>query len=217
MDIRGAQVNMIGQQIRSWNVLDTNVLQAIDGIAREHFVPAPYRDVAFADMQIPISDGQVMLEPKVIARMIDALALTADHEVLEIGTGTGYSTAVLASLCRRVVSLEIDPDVAALARNNLAEAGIRNAEVVENDCFAYCRVGSENAGQFDRALVTGSVPELGPLFLPMVCESGRIVGIQGHDPVMHAVICRGDGSVTNLFETVAPRLYNARESAIFEF
>lgn len=217
MDTRGAQVNMIGQQIRSWNVLDTNVLQAIDGIAREHFVPVPYREVAFADMQIPISEGQVMLEPKVIARMIDALALTAGHKVLEIGTGTGYSTAVLASLCSRVVSLEIDPDLAAVARSNLAEAGVRNAEIVESDCFAYCRVRSENAGQFDRILVTGSVPELGPLFLPMICESGRIVGIQGHDPVMHAVVCGGDGSVTSLFETAAPRLYNAREPAIFEF
>lgn len=217
MTIRSAQINMIGQQIRTWNVLDRNILVAFDSIVRDQFVPEPYFEFAYADMAIPISEHQTMLEPKVIARMIDALDLDSEHRVLEVGAGTGYSTAVLARLCKRVISLEIDPRLAESARTNLARANIDNVEVVEADCFDYCSLESKNAGRFDRSLVTGSIPELSPLFLPMVNRTGRIVGIQGHAPTMQAVICDQDGNIKSLFETEAPRLDHVQEPVIFTF
>ncbi len=208
---------MIGQQIRAWNVLDRNILEAFDSIVRDQFVPETCLEFAYADMAIPISEHQTMLEPKVIARMIDALDLDSGHAVLEVGTGTGYSAAVLARLCKRVTSLEIDPWLAESARTNLARANIDNVEVVETDCFDYCSLESDNAGQFDRSLITGSVPELSPLFLPMVNRTGRIVGIQGHAPTTQAVICDQDGTIKSLFETEAPRLNHVQEPVGFTF
>lgn len=217
MTIRSAQVNMIGQQIRTWNVLDRNILEAFDSIVRDQFVPEPYLEFAYADMTIPISGHQTMLEPRVIARMINALELDAGHTVLEVGTGTGYSAAVLARLCKRVISLEINSWLVESARANLARTNIDNVEVVETDCFDYCSLESDNAGQFDRVLITGSVPELSPLFLPMVNRTGRIVGIQGHAPTMQAVTCDQDGIVKSLFETEAPRLDHVQEPVSFTF
>ncbi len=217
MTIRSAQINMIGQQIRTWNVLDRNILQAFESILREQFVPDPYRAFAYADMAIPITEKQTMLEPKVIARMIDALDLTSDHTVLEVGTGTGYSAAVLARLSQKVISLEINPELVKTSRANLAKVHIDNVEVVETDCFNYCGVDARNVGKFDRVLVTGSVPELSPLFLPMVNETGRIVGIQGQIPTMQAVVHDADGTIKSLFETEAPRLDHVQEPATFAF
>ncbi len=217
MSLRSAQINMVGQQIRTWNVLDRKVLQAFDSIVRDQFVPEPYREFAYADMAIPISEHQTMLEPKVIARMIDALDLDPAHTVLEVGAGTGYSSAVLSRLCQRVVSLELDPALTEVARSNIEKTSIDNVEVVNADCFDYCSLDSHNAEEFDRALITGSVPELSPLFLPMVNETGCIVGIQGHIPTMQAVVCYGDGSMKSLFETEAPRLDHVHEPANFIF
>ena len=208
---------MIGQQIRTWNVLDRNILEAFDSVVRDQFVPEPYLEFAYADMAIPISERQTMLEPKVIARMIDALNLDSGHTVLEVGTGTGYSAAVVARLCKKVISLEIDPWLVESSRTSLAKANIDNVEVIETDCFDYCSLVSDNAGQFDRALITGSVPELSPLFLPMVNRTGRIVGIQGHVPTMQAVICDQDGAIKSLFETEAPRLDHVQEPVSFTF
>lgn len=208
---------MVGQQIRSWHVLNREVLQAFDSVPRERFVPEAYLDFSFADMPIPIGDQQTMLEPKVIARMIDALALHAHLSVLEIGTGTGYSSAILAVLCRQVVSLEIDLELAAQARKNLDEAKIDNVEIIAVDCFDYCSLQSDHSQKFDRVLVTGSVPELSPLFLPMISEAGRIVGIQGRIPSMQVVACDGSGTITSLFETFAPQLCNVQEPVCFAF
>ncbi|MCY4051241.1 MAG: protein-L-isoaspartate O-methyltransferase [Gammaproteobacteria bacterium] len=217
MIIQNAQTNMIGQQIRTWNVLDRTVLQAFEGIEREQFVPEPYLAFAYADMVIPIREGQNMLEPKVIARMIDALELAPDHTVLEVGTGTGYSAAVLSRLSQQVISLEINSELVEASRTNLAKANIDNVEIIETNCFDYCSHDSNNAGKFDRTLITGSVPELSPVFLPMVNETGRIVGIQGHTPTMQAVICYADGTIKSLFETEASRLDQVQESVHFAF
>lgn len=217
MSLRSAQINMVGQQIRCWNMLDREVLNAFDSIPRDRFVPESYLEFACADMAIPISEDQTMLEPKVVARMIDALDLHASQRVLEVGAGTGYSAAVMAILCQQVVSLEIDAELARLSRANIDSLNIDNVEIVEADCFDYCSLQSGNAGNFDKILVTGSVPELSPLFLPLVAETGRVVGIQGHEPTMHAVACNADGTRKSLFETFAPRLKNVMEPASFTF
>ncbi len=217
MNYESARFNMIEQQIRPWNVLTLSVLDALGRIRREDFVPKRYRHLAFADMQIPIGRGQVMLEPKVSARLVESLGSTDGCRILEIGTGTGYVTALLATVGGQVTSIEIDPEQAEAARKNLSEANIGNAEVIHADCFEFCGSGREHSGKYDRVLVTGSLSRLAPVFLPMTTPSGCVVGIQGHDPVMRAVACYPQDHEKSLFETHAPRLINAVETQAFEF
>ena len=217
MNLYRARSNMIGQQIRPWNVLENKTLEALESIRREDFVPRKYRHLAFADMQILLADDQVMLEPKVSARLVESLALQSDCRVLEIGTGSGYVTALMACLCEHVTSLEINPDLAEQARRNLAIAGIDNIEIFTADCFEYCGNFSDHAGKFDRVIVTGSLPEVAPIFLPMLRKSGLVVGIQGNEPTMQAVVCHSEGRINSLFETNSPRLKNVYERASFEF
>ena len=221
LDIEAARANMIQQQIRAWNVLETQTLDALQGIRREDFVPAEYRDLAFADVQIPLrgeSGGEMMLEPKVSARMLEALALSATDEVLEIGTGSGYLSALLASLSARVTSVEIDHGLLATARGNLVKAGVENVVLVHGDAHA----GWGEAEQFDAILIGGSLPKITDAWLTALAGGGRLVGIEGHPPAMHVVrLTKTDGAdlVTreSLFETVAPRLSNVPEPAEFTF
>lgn len=217
MNYESARFNMIEQQIRPWNVLTLAVLDALGRIRREDFVPERHRHLAFADIQIPISEGQVMLEPKVSARLVESLGPIDQCRILEVGTGTGYVTALLATVCQHVTSIEINPEQADIARKNLFDASIDNAEVIQADCFEFCGSGKENSGKYDRVLVTGSLPRLAPVFMPMVNASGCVVGIQGHDPAMQAVVCYPQGPEKSLFETTAPRLINATEIQAFEF
>ena len=217
MNYESARFNMIEQQIRPWNMLSMPVLDALGRTRREDFVPEQYRHLAFADIQIPIGRRQVMLEPKVSARLVQSLDPKDRCRILEVGTGTGYVTALLAAVGDRITSIEIDPEQAETARKNLSGAGIDNAEVIQADCFEFCGSGKEHSGKFDRVLVTGSLSRLAPVFLPMVTPSGCVVGIQGHDPVMQAVVCDPQGREKSLFETHAPRLINAAEPQAFEF
>jgi protein-L-isoaspartate(D-aspartate) O-methyltransferase len=214
MNYETARANMIEQQIRPWNVLEMQTLNALNVVRREDFVPESYRDLAFADIQIAISDNEVMLEPKVGARMIEALGLNQSSRVLEIGSGTGYLTALLAAICDHVTSIEINPTLSAEARRNLAMAGFQNTHIIESDCFDYINTSSE---KFDAVLVTGSVPEIQPLFAKLISENGCIVGVQGSNPAMQAVILNADGNLKTLFETSVSRLQNIVEKASFTF
>ena len=214
MNYEIARANMIEQQIRPWNVLEMQTLNALNEVRREDFVPESYRDLAFADIQINIADNEVMLEPKVGARMIESMGLNASSRVLEIGSGTGYLTALLAVICDQVTSIEIDPKLATKARQNLAMAGFQNTRIIESDCFDYIDSSSE---QFDAVLVTGSVPEIQPLFAKLVSGDGCIVGAQGSDPAMQVVILNADGKLKTLFETSVPRLRNIAEETSFTF
>ena len=126
MDFEAARANMIDQQIRPWNVLDLQTLNALESVRREDFVPKDYRNLAFADVKIPLGDGEVMLEPKVSARMMESLQLSTNDRVLEVGTGTGYLTAVLSQVCAHVTSVEINPALLEQARRNLGMAGLEN-------------------------------------------------------------------------------------------
>ncbi len=216
MDYEKARINMIEQQIRPWNVLATRTLNALGEIRREDFVPDRYRRLSFVDTRIPLGDDQVMLEPKVSARMIEALELEPEHRVLEIGTGSGYTAALMASLGAEVTSLEIRPQLSGQAKRNLAMAGIENVALHCADCFRFCE--TRNAGEpFDRVLVTGSVPLIGSIFLDRIHARGRLVGIEGNDPAMQVVMIQGNGQKTSLFETSVPRLENVHEQAIFDF
>jgi protein-L-isoaspartate(D-aspartate) O-methyltransferase len=211
-----ARANMIEQQIRPWNVLEMQTLTALNQVRREDFVPAEYQHLAFADVQVPMGNGEVMLEPKVGARLVEALDLDQDCRVLEIGTGTGYLTALMASICSHVTSVEIDGALVEQARRNLAMAAISNVELVEADCFGYCAL-PDNQSTFDRVLVTGSIAELAPVFSAMISERGCVAGIQGNDPAMQAVVCTSTAKIRTLFETSVPRLKNVSEEPSFTF
>ncbi len=216
MDYETARVNMIEQQIRPWNVLAIRTLNALGEVRREDFVPAGYRHLSFVDTRIPLGDNQVMLEPKVSARMIEALEVEPDHRVLEVGAGSGYTAALMASLGAQVTSLEIRPQLCEQAKRNLAMAAIDNVALHCADFFNFCE--TQNAREpFDRVLVTGSVPLVGADFLNRIDAHGKIVAIEGNDPAMQVVIIQGNGQKTSLFETIAPRLENIHEQTLFDF
>ena len=220
-----ARFNMIEQQIRPWEVLDARVLDLLGRVHREDFAPAAHRSLAFADMELPLTqppvDGQCMLAPKVEARLVQDLALKPTDRVLEIGTGSGHLTALLALLAQRVVSLELQPELARQARTNLQQAGIGNAEVRQADAtadgFAACRIDAP----FDAIVLGGSVAEVPPALLDLLAPGGRLVAIVGDEPVMRAtVITRtGDASfhTAQPWDTVAPRLLHFPQPSRFRF
>ena len=220
MNIEQARFNMIEQQIRPWNVLDADVLQLLSTVKREDFVPEAHRALAFADLELPLrsgAEGACMLAPKVEARMLQDLALQPSDKVLEIGAGSGYMAALLAQRAQRVISLEIDPELAALARANLLKAGIHNAEVRQAD-------GSQGApveGPFDAIVLSGSVAEVPHKLLAQLKVGGRLLAVVGDQPVMQATLVTRTGeaqySTRQDWDTVAPRLQGFGEHSRFNF
>jgi protein-L-isoaspartate(D-aspartate) O-methyltransferase len=217
MDLELARFNMIEQQIRPWEVLDQNVLSLLAALRREDFVPPAYKALAFIDTEVPLPEGQCMLAPKVEARLLQDLALRGDERVLEIGAGSGFMAALLAHRAQQVVSLEIRPALAAMARANLQRAGVANVTVVEAD-------GSKTAAQeapFDAIVLSGSVAEVPAATLSRLKVGGRLIGIEGHEPVMRAVLITrmADHQFkrVELFDTVAPRLSGFGEPSRFAF
>ena len=213
-----ARFNMIQQQIRPWGMTDNRVLDTLAAIARERFVPEAYRGLAYADIEVPLGQGQVMLAPKIVARLLQALSIMADDRILEIGTGSGYLTACLSHLGDAVISLEIDPDLAALARQNLAEVEPRRLEIREGDGLAVHIDG----GPFDVIAVTGSLPDASALagLEAQLAPHGRLFAIIGLEPAMEAtlVIHGPEGfSRKSLFETSVPALAKAPELERFVF
>jgi protein-L-isoaspartate(D-aspartate) O-methyltransferase len=217
MDLELARFNMIEQQIRPWEVLDQNVLSLLAALRREDFVPPAYKALAFIDTEVPLPEGQCMLAPKVEARLLQDLALRGDERVLEIGAGSGFMAALLAHRAQQVVSLEIRPALAAMARANLQRAGVANVTVVEAD-------GSKTAAQeapFDAIVLSGSVAEVPAATLSRLKVGGRLIGIEGQEPVMRAVLITrmADHQFkrVELFDTVAPRLSGFGEPSRFAF
>ncbi len=213
-----ARFNMIQQQIRPWGVIDNRVLDTLAAIPRERFVPAAYRGLAYADIEVPLGDGQVMLAPKVVARLLQALSIVADDRILEIGAGSGFLTACLCHLGDTVISLEIDPDLAALARQNLEEVEPRRLEIREGDGLA----GHIDGGPFDVIAVTGSLPDPSALegLEAQLSPHGRLFAIIGLEPAMQAtLVTHGPDGFTRkaLFETSVPALAKAPEPEQFVF
>ena len=214
-----ARFNMIQQQVRPWGVLDDRVLDALDQVPRERFVPDAYLSLAYADIDIPIGDGQHMLSPKVVGRLLQALAVKPGERALEIGTGTGYVSACLAHLGARVLSLEIHPDLAAQARERLAAAGFDQVALRVADGLAERVEG----GPFDVIVVTGSLPRedaLEPL-VRQLALGGRLFAVVGEPPVMTAFLVTRTGTSADrrvgLFETRVDPLLNVVEPERFVF
>ena len=206
MNIEQARFNMIEQQIRPWEVLDQQVLDLLFVVKREDFAPAAYRNLAFADMEIPIGSGQIMLAPKIEAKMMQELGIKKTDKVLEIGTGSGYMAALLATRAEHVISVEIRPEIAAFAKENLERAGVSNVTVEVGN-----GVGGWSArGPYDAIVVSGSVPTVSPSLLKQLRVGGRMTVIVGEAPVMEAqlITCTAEGTynTVNLFETVIPAL-----------
>ncbi len=216
MNIEQARFNMIEQQIRTWEVLDPVVLDLLHRVPREDFVPAAYRGLAFADLEIPLGHGQSMLSPKMEARMLQALTLKNTDTVLEIGTGSGYMTALLASLAHHVYSVELLQEFSHNAAKKLAEHGISNVTLEIGD-----GIRSWDAGSYDAIVLTGSAPVLPEEFQQHLKPGGRLLAIVGESPTMEAVLvtCITNGVYrrTVLFETSIPALENAPQAAQFSF
>jgi len=205
---------MLGQQLRAWEVLDDRVLRAFAETPREDFVPSDYRDLAFADVEIPLQCGQGMLAPKVEGRILQALQVEPVEEVLVVGTGSGYLTACLARLAKRVTSVDIFPDLVAAAQPKLAACRIRNVELTVTDAFDL-----SHRARFDAIAVTGSVPHLDQHFTGMLRPQGRLCIVVGREPAMEArlITLQPDGTTTtdSLFETVLAPLINAERPEPF--
>lgn len=217
MDIERARYNMIESQIRTWEVLDQRVLDTLSVLRREAFVPERYRPLAFVDMEIPLGHGEVMLAPKLEARMLQELTLKDGDRVLEVGTGSGYVTALLASLAGHVYSVELHPDFSAAAAGKLAAHAIANATLEVGDAAQ----GWSRHAPYDAILLTGSVPVLPPRFRAQLRPGGRLLAVVGDPPVMTARLttCVTDGAwnETGLFETCIAPLRNVLQPERFVF
>jgi protein-L-isoaspartate(D-aspartate) O-methyltransferase len=224
-DLEHARFNMIEQQIRPWDVLDTSILQLLSVVRREDFVPLAHKALAFVDMLVPLKDpaeealqrGQCMLEPKVEARLLQDLHVLPHEKVLEVGTGSGYMAALLAHRAQRVVTLEIDAELARTARANLQKAGITNVEVREGDGAK----GLPAEAPFDVIVLSGSVAEVPQALLSQLKAGGRLAAIVGFEPVMRATIVTRTGeasfSTAQPWDTLAPRLAHFPEPSRFQF
>jgi protein-L-isoaspartate(D-aspartate) O-methyltransferase len=217
MNLEQARFNMVEQQIRPWDVLDKAVLQVLSELPRELFVPQAYQALAYTDTSIPLGHGQEMLPPRVDARLMHDLHLQGSEKVLEIGTGSGYLTALLAKRAQAVLSLEINPELAQTANHNLQRAGVTNAQVrVAN--------GSNGAavdGPFDAIVLSGSVAEVPASLLQQLTIGGRLIAIVGDEPIMSATLYTRMGeanwSSKPLWDTHAPRLQGFTEPTRFQF
>ena len=225
LDLARARFNMIEQQIRPWEVLDPVVLDLLDRLPREQFVPAGQQALAYVDMELPLAspavEGECMLAPRVEARLLQDLAIHPDDKVLEIGAGSGYMAALLASLASRVVSLEINESLARMARENLQRAGITNADVRVADACANGFAACAAEAPWNVIVLSGSVAEVPPALLSLLAPGGRLGAIVGEEPVMRATIITrvGDTSFQTAqpWDTVAPRLHNFPQASRFRF
>jgi protein-L-isoaspartate(D-aspartate) O-methyltransferase len=217
MNQEQARFNMVEQQIRPWQVLDTAALQVLSHLQRELFVPQAYQALAYTDTDIPLGHGQSMVPPRVDARLMHDLHLTGTETVLEVGTGSGYLSALLAGRAQRVISLETQAELAHTARANLQRAGVTNVDV---------RVADGSQGRvaeapFDAIVLGGSVAEVPQAMLQQLKVGGRLIAIVGTDPVMCATLFTRTADASwhsqALWDTTAPRLQGFPEPTRFHF
>lgn len=217
MNLEQARTNMVEQQIRTWEVLDQEVLDLLYVVPREEFVPEPHRALAFSDLEIPIGAGQRMWQPKLEARILQELMLKKSDRVLEVGTGSGYLTALLAHRAGHVVSVEIEPELAAFGRQNLERQDVDNVTLEPGDAAR----GWPRHAPYDAIVLTGSTPVLPRTFLEQLAPGGRLFAVVGEAPAMRArlVLCSAPGAwrSTDLFETVIAPLANAEHPPRFRF
>ncbi len=217
MNLDQARTNMVEQQIRTWQVLDQDVLDLLYVVPREDFVPQQHRALAFSDLEIPLNRSQRMWQPKLEARVLQELMLKKLDRVLEVGTGSGYLTALLAHRAAHVVSVEIDPALAAFGHANLERHGADNVTLQIGDA---ARGWPEHA-PYDAIVLTGSTPILPNAFLEQLAPGGRLFAVAGEAPAMTARLytCPAPGAwrSVDLFETVIGSLVNAERPSRFRF
>jgi protein-L-isoaspartate(D-aspartate) O-methyltransferase len=217
MNIEQARFNMIEQQIRPWDVLDLEILDLLAIVKRELFVPTAYQALAFVDMEIPLPAGQNMLAPRVEARMLQELGVRKHEHVLEVGAGSGYMAALLAHRAQHVTALEIVPELADMARQNLARNGVANAQVVDADGAQ----GYGNGAPFDVICVSGALPVVPRAMLEQLKVGGRLGAVVGAAPVMTAQlitrVSESEYQTENLFETLITPLIGAEDLPRFRF
>jgi protein-L-isoaspartate(D-aspartate) O-methyltransferase len=212
-----ARFNMVEQQVRPWEVLDPTVLDLVGEMPRDHFVPDAYKGLAYADIEIPLGDGQKMMFPRVEGRLLQALDIQPTDNILEIGTGSGYLTACLAKLGNKVISQEINPAFTEQARKRLSDLEIDNVELRTTDSLS----DNIESGRFDAIAVTGSLPEMPETFKQRLNIGGRLFVVIGQSPVMTAYLVTRTGEnewqSEGLFETDIAPLVNAPVIRKFEF
>ena len=217
MNVAQARFNMIEQQIRPWNVLDAHVLDLLQTVAREEFVPASYKSLAFADLEIPLPGGESMLAPRLEARLLQDLGVQPHESVLEVGVGSGFMAALLAHRARAVLSVELQPELVAMARANLTKAGVRNVTVRQEDGAQL----SAAEGQFDAIVLSGSVTQLPMALMQRLTVGGRLIAIVGDEPAMRAAlvlrVSQTEFRTTYPWDANAPRLHNFPEPSRFQF
>ena len=221
MNLEQARTNMVEQQIRTWEVLDQDVLDLLYAVPREEFVPLSCRNLAFTDMEIPIGEGEKMWAPKMEARVLQELAPKRSDRVLEIGTGSGYLTALLAHRSAHVYSIEIRPALAAFGKANIARHGVDNVTLVVGDGANGIPAGLAYGGPYDIVVLTGSVPQVADALLDSLAPGGRAFAVTGEAPVMSASIVTGGGPgarrTVELFETLIAPLANCKRPSRFTF
>jgi protein-L-isoaspartate(D-aspartate) O-methyltransferase len=217
MNFEQARFNMVEQQIRTWNVLDTPILQALSQLPREQFVPAAYQSLAYTDTEIPLGHGQQMLAPKVAARLAHDLHLQGSESVLHIGAGSGYLTALLAQRCQQVLALEVVPELVQMAQSNLARANIHNAQVRLADGSS----ATPSEGPFDAIVLSGSVAEVPQHLLSQLKVGGKLMAIVGQEPVMQTTLTTrvSDQQFSSqvLWDTCVPALSGFAQPSRFKF
>ena len=226
MNYEQARFNMIEQQIRPWDVLDQAVLDTLQSLKRENFVPPLHRALAFSDTEIAltaggVSKGEIMLAPKVEARILQELAVTKADSVLEIGAGSGFMAALLGKQANHVVSLEINPSLVSLAQANIAKAGLRNVDIRLGDGSRLFEQAASESQTFDVIVLSGSIAVMDDSLLARLNPGGRLSAFVGKSPVMQTQLLRkaADGSVTRavLFETDIARLQGFAPVSSFVF
>jgi len=217
MNIEQARSNMVEQQIRTWEVLDQEVLDLLYLVPREEFVPPEHRALAFSDLELPLGEGERMWTPKMEARVLQELAPRKQDLVLEVGTGSGYLTALLAHRVGHVHSVEIKPKLGELGRRNLARHGVDNVTLHAGDGAR----GWPRQAPYDVIVLTGSTPVLPRALLESLAPGGRLFAVVGEAPAMAArlVTCGAPPASrsSDLFETVIAPLVNAEHPPRFRF
>lgn len=217
MDIEQARDNMITRQIRCWEVLDQGVLDLLKETHREDFIPDEFKYLAFADTCIPIGHNQTTMTPAVEARLLQALAIKPDESVLEIGTGCGYLSCLLAKSARQVKSIDIFPEFTETAKQAIARTGAGNIELECRDAFAV----NEKSGTYDVIVFTASLPGIDDRFTGLLNANGRMFAVIGKSPGMEACIITKQAehswSKTSLFETDLPALIGSNKKQVFTF
>jgi protein-L-isoaspartate(D-aspartate) O-methyltransferase len=215
MDYNKARELMVEQQVRPWDVLDPRVLDVMATLPREAFLPAAHRNLAYADLALPLGHGEFAMKPVVQGRALQALALDPADDVLVIGDGTGYLVGCAGRLAREVVALERHADLAQAVTDTLSEQGVDNAQVIVADAFAWT-----TERRFSAILVTGAVDAIPQRFIEWLQPDGRMFIVRGRSPAMEAVLLRNDVNaprIQSLFETDLPYLAGAAPAPAFKF